>query len=66
MMFGVSKESKAYRLYDPETKKIIISRDVRFDERHPWDWEKKEEYNTTLDVFGEEEQPTNANNPETE
>ncbi|CAA7027704.1 unnamed protein product [Microthlaspi erraticum] len=37
---GVSKESKAYRLYNPETKKIIISRDVRFDESRKWDWEE--------------------------
>ena len=30
--FGVSDESKAYRLYDPATKKIIVSRDVIFEE----------------------------------
>ena len=29
---GVSEESKAYRLYDPKTNKIIVSRDVVFDE----------------------------------
>ncbi|CAA7040776.1 unnamed protein product [Microthlaspi erraticum] len=39
VMFGVSKESKAYRLYDPETKKILISRDVHFDENKDWNWE---------------------------
>lgn len=32
VMFGLSRESKAYRLYNPETKKIVISRDVHFDE----------------------------------
>ena len=32
IMFGVSRESKAYRLYDPATKKVIISKDVVFDE----------------------------------
>lgn len=31
VMMGLSKESKAYRLYNPETKKILISRDVQFD-----------------------------------
>ena len=30
---GYSLESKAYRLYDPATKKIIISRDVTFEEQ---------------------------------
>lgn len=32
VMFGVSKDSKAYRLYDPATKQIIINKDVKFDE----------------------------------
>lgn len=40
-MFGVSKESKAYRLYNPETCKIMISRDVHFDESIGWEWEDK-------------------------
>jgi hypothetical protein len=29
---GVSDESKAYKLYDPAERKIIISRDVIFEE----------------------------------
>ena len=29
---GMSKESKAYRMYNPVTKKILVSRDVVFDE----------------------------------
>jgi hypothetical protein len=33
---GVSEESKAYKLYDPEKKKIIISRDVVFEEKKGW------------------------------
>ncbi|GKV31064.1 hypothetical protein SLEP1_g39805 [Rubroshorea leprosula] len=33
-------QSKAYRLYNP-TKKIIISRDVVFDEASTWSWTKK-------------------------
>lgn len=38
VFLGVSKESKAYRLFNPITKKIIISRDVVFDEESSWDW----------------------------
>jgi hypothetical protein len=34
MFMGYDLESKAYRLYDPIRKKIIISRDVIFDEDH--------------------------------
>ncbi|CAJ2653663.1 unnamed protein product [Trifolium pratense] len=35
---GVSEELKAYKLYDPVQKKIIISRDVVFDEKQGWKW----------------------------
>ncbi|GAU46899.1 hypothetical protein TSUD_296780 [Trifolium subterraneum] len=38
---GISKESKAYKLYDPSQQKIIISRDFVFDENQGWDWEEK-------------------------
>lgn len=38
VMFGKNKESKAYWLYNPETKKILISRDVHFDETRGWEW----------------------------
>lgn len=38
IFLGVSEESKAYRLFNPITKKIIISRDVVFDEENSWDW----------------------------
>ncbi|KAK2968676.1 hypothetical protein RJ640_001579 [Escallonia rubra] len=30
--------SKAYKLYNPSTKKIVISRDVVFDEDQTWPW----------------------------
>lgn len=38
---GVSNQSKAYELYDPKTKKIIISRDVMFDEQNFWTENRK-------------------------
>lgn len=41
VMFRLSKKSKAYRMYNPETKKIVISRDVKFDEGKGWNWNKK-------------------------
>ncbi|GKU96956.1 hypothetical protein SLEP1_g10137 [Rubroshorea leprosula] len=41
IFLGVSDQSKAYRLYNPLTKKVIISRDVVFDEASTWSWTKK-------------------------
>ncbi|CAJ2663992.1 unnamed protein product [Trifolium pratense] len=38
---GVSEESKAYKLYDPVNKKIIVSRDVVFEEGTEWNWNDK-------------------------
>jgi len=38
VLMGVSKESKEYRLYNLETEKIVISKDVRFDETKGRDW----------------------------
>ncbi|CAJ2658384.1 unnamed protein product [Trifolium pratense] len=40
---GVSEESKAYKLYNPKEKKIIVSRDVVFEENKSWNWDKKAE-----------------------
>ncbi|KAL5767185.1 hypothetical protein ACOSQ2_013968 [Xanthoceras sorbifolium] len=38
IFLSVSKQSKAYKLYNPKTKKIFISRDVVFDEEKFWPW----------------------------
>lgn len=43
VLLGVSEESKIYRLYDPISKMIIISRDVVFGEDKNWDQDKKYE-----------------------
>jgi hypothetical protein len=43
---GVSDESKAYKLYDPAKKKIVVSRDVVFDESKGWKWDTKIDKNT--------------------
>jgi len=40
VLLGISEESKAYRLYNPIDRKIIISRDVVFDEDESWNWEE--------------------------
>ncbi|GKE92727.1 ribonuclease H-like domain, reverse transcriptase, RNA-dependent DNA polymerase [Tanacetum coccineum] len=35
---GNEQGSKAYRLFDPTTQKIYVSRDVKFKENETWDW----------------------------
>ena len=49
-MLGVSEESKAYRLYDPISQRIITSRDVVFKEDMNWDWDKKYEESIVCDL----------------
>jgi hypothetical protein len=42
VLLGVSDESKAYKLYNHADKKIVVSRDVVFEEDKCWDWDSKE------------------------
>jgi len=42
IFIGYSLHSKAYRIYQPQTKKIVISRDVVFMEEDHWDWNADE------------------------
>nr|GEV40534.1 ribonuclease H-like domain, reverse transcriptase, RNA-dependent DNA polymerase [Tanacetum cinerariifolium] len=37
---GNKQGSKAYRLFDPTTQKICVSRDVKFKENETWDWKE--------------------------
>jgi len=45
---GVSETLKAYKLFNPLTKKIVTSRDVIFDEDNTWDW-KEQQPNSIID-----------------
>jgi transposase InsO family protein len=38
---GYCSQSKGYRIYNPKTKKVIISRDVKFDESAFWNWDEE-------------------------
>ena len=37
IFFGYSDESKAYKLYNPSNKRVIINKDVQFIEEEAWD-----------------------------
>lgn len=57
VLLGVSEESKGYRLYDPVGKKIVISKDVIFEENKHWDWDKSYNDQALLDLeWGENEE----------
>lgn len=43
VLLGISDESKAYRLYDHVAKKIVISKDIVFEENRAWNWDKSYE-----------------------
>lgn len=38
VLFGYCEDMKAYKMFDPMTGKIVISRNVRFFEEVHWDW----------------------------
>jgi hypothetical protein len=59
VLLGVSAESKAYRLYDPMSQRIIVSRDVVFEEDKSWDWDKSHEGAINADLeWGDSEDKT--------
>ena len=62
VLLGVSDESKAYRLFDPVCQKIIIIRDVIFEEEKSWDWEQhnKTSQHTALDWSKDTTQDSNT------
>jgi hypothetical protein len=55
---GYEPGSKAYRLYDPTTRRVHISRDVVFDEGAQWKWSN--EMDDTNDDFIIEEEASNS------
>ena len=42
MHLGIEPGTKAYRLYNPTSNKIVISRDVIFNEGECWNWKGDE------------------------
>jgi hypothetical protein len=60
VLLGVSDESKAYRLFDPISKEIIVSRDVVFEENKGWNWNmSREEITSDVLEWGDPEKETN-------
>lgn len=38
VFIGYESGTKGYRFFNPVTSKLVVSRDVIFDESQPWDW----------------------------
>ena len=52
---GYSERSKAYKLYNHITKKLVISRDVKFNEEKAWNWSTNDPKGKSICVDMEEE-----------
>ncbi|GJR08094.1 ribonuclease H-like domain, reverse transcriptase, RNA-dependent DNA polymerase [Tanacetum coccineum] len=50
-LLKLEEGSKACRLYDPKEKRKHVSRDVRFMETKPWDWDNNGKETSTQDTF---------------
>jgi hypothetical protein len=40
--FGIEDGSKAHRMYNPQSNKAVVSRDVVFEEIVKWSWDAAE------------------------
>ena len=49
---GTEPGSKAYRLYDPNSRRIVVSRDVVFDEEKGWNWSRESSEAQGNECFG--------------
>ncbi|GJR27088.1 retrovirus-related pol polyprotein from transposon TNT 1-94 [Tanacetum coccineum] len=52
---GYKKQSKGYKLYNPVTRNVVVTRDMEFEEEGSWDWSIEEnEKHDFLPVIDEE------------
>ncbi|KAL4339806.1 hypothetical protein GQ457_08G010530 [Hibiscus cannabinus] len=56
VFIGYDSNSKGYKLFNPSNGRIVISRDVEFDEQASWNWEAQEEQSYDFFPYFVEEQ----------
>jgi transposase InsO family protein len=66
ILLGVNEESKAYRLFNPTSNKIIVSRDVVFEEDQQWCWDDNHKHNLLTDLEWETQQAADTDDGEIE
>ena len=62
VLLGFSEGTKGYRLYNPLTEKIVVSRDVFFEEEKGWDWSEKHQEQILMDLEWEDQCAENNEN----
>lgn len=55
IFLGISENTKGYRLFNVETNKVIVSRDVVFEENKQWEWGKDYEGQLNSELEWEEQ-----------
>ncbi|KAG8485451.1 hypothetical protein CXB51_021502 [Gossypium anomalum] len=60
IFIGYSSTKKGYRVYDPSTKKILVSRDIKFDEEKVWNWDGLDASQFEEDQFDISLEPTES------
>ncbi|KAG6516650.1 hypothetical protein ZIOFF_027119 [Zingiber officinale] len=50
IFIGYDEKSKAYKLFDPVNKKVVVSRDVHMEESMAWNWSNPIEEETSSEV----------------
>ncbi|CAJ2629918.1 unnamed protein product [Trifolium pratense] len=63
ILLGLSEESKAYKLYDPINKRVMVSRDVVFEEDKAWNW-KNDTHHESNDMISVDGSTSESNDNE--
>nr|KYP36117.1 Retrovirus-related Pol polyprotein from transposon TNT 1-94 [Cajanus cajan] len=50
IFIGYDEKSKAYKLFDPDNKKVVVSRDVHVEETKQWCWSNSAKVETSSDI----------------
>ena len=48
--FGIEDDSKAHRMYNPQSNKVVVSRDIVFEETVKWRWDATETDDFSVEV----------------